>query len=143
MVSAIDCPPSTLFSPLPLKGNISFSALEQASISKTMIRALRHAPRGSCVCWGIPFEVGDPVLVTTDPVSVKIGPVTAPWMVLMHTTDVRSADLPSHGFGTTPFQQLGEHVCDYVVLYADGVKERVAVKRRRQIGSFHCQWGDT
>jgi hypothetical protein len=143
MAAAIDGPRSGLFAPLPLKGNISFSALEQASVSKSMIRALRHAPIGSCVCWGIPFEVGDPVLVTAEPVSVDLGRVTAPWLVFMHTTDVRSVDAPSYGFSTTPFQQLGEHVCDYVVLYADGAEQRVAVKRRHQIGAFQCPWGDT
>jgi hypothetical protein len=143
MQSTIDGPCSSLFSALHLKGNITFSALEKAGISETMRNALKHAPRDSCVCWGIPFDVGDPILVTSEPVSVDLRSVTAPWLLFMHTTDIRSIEAHSYGpFATTPVQQLGEHIGNYVVVYSDNSEERVALKRRYQIGAFQNPWGE-
>ncbi|MHC5035138.1 MAG: hypothetical protein ACYTFZ_08890, partial [Planctomycetota bacterium] len=59
-----DGPASPLFTPLPVRGNATFAGLERAGLSKEMRSRLDDAPRGDCVCWGIPFKVGGrPVLL--------------------------------------------------------------------------------
>ena len=37
---------------------------------------------------------------------------------------------------------LAEHAADYVILYEDGSEARVAIRRRRQIGTFQRRWGE-
>ena len=144
MPAACDGPATSLFSPLPIRGNTSFSVLAKAGISDLMKAQLDKAPRGACTCWGIPFAVKRPVLLKDKAVSVSLDKVRAPWLVFMHTADV--ADLawnedgllsPTHGEG-----RLGEHIADYVVCYADGSEERAAIRRRRQIGMFTRRWGE-
>ena len=82
-----DGPSSPHFRPLPFVGNAGVSA--SAGLSDQMSAALDAAPSGSCVCWGIPFEIGEPVILADRPVTVEIAPPRARWLVFMHTSDLR------------------------------------------------------
>ena len=139
-----DGPKSTQFAPLPFAGNVPLDELAGAGISPAMARAVEHAPRGACVGWGMPFDVGDVVLVKDQAVSITFSPTPAEWLVFMHTSDVRPMS-PGPGGFISPMRgeaQLAEHAADYVVLYADGTQERVAIRRRRQLGPFQRRWGE-
>ena len=48
-----DGPQSALFTPLSLAGNCSFDSLGRRKLPGKMSRAARHAPRGTCTCWGM------------------------------------------------------------------------------------------
>ena len=141
-MSAIhDGPSSPHFRPLPFAGNAGVSA--SAGLSDQMSAALAAAPSGSCVCWGIPFEIGEAVILTDGPVSVEIAPTRARWLVFLHTSDLRPAQpgpggiiSPMHGEG-----RLAEHAADYVIRYADGSEARAAIRRRRQIGDIPTALG--
>jgi len=101
-------------------------------------------PFGSCVCWGIPFEVKEPVLIRQRPVDLSLEPVRSPWLVFLHTADFTFISTNSDGF-TIPFHgigQLGLHAADYVFRYADGSEERESIKRRRHIGGSFSIWGE-
>jgi len=125
---------SPLFRPIPLKGNITLSGLAEAGASF----AVDRAPRGSCVCWGIPFEVADPVLLKDGPVAVTFDAFKSPWLVVMHTADFAPMTIdPFRGVG-----QLGKHAADYVYIYSDNSEERVSIKRRHQIGGSFSIWGE-
>jgi hypothetical protein len=118
--------------------------LGEAGVSDEMAAALEHAPTGACVSWGIPFEIEDVVLITDQPVSVDLTPTAARWFVFMHTSDQRPSEPGSSGF-ISPMRgrgQLAEHAADYVMLYADGRQERVAIARRHQLGAFQSPWGE-
>jgi len=83
-------------------------------------------------------------LIRDEPVTVKCGPLKAQWLVFMHTTDVRLVEPNKDGF-FRPMRGcgiLGEHVADYVIVYADGSEERVAIRRRHQIGMLQRPWGE-
>ncbi len=102
------------------------------------------APSGSCVSWGIPFEIGEAVILTDKPVSIELAPTRARWLVFLHTSDLRPLEpgpggiiAPMHGEG-----RLAEHAADYVIRYADGSEARVAIRRRHQIGAFRRRWGE-
>jgi hypothetical protein len=144
MSNTKDGPSSSLFAPLSFKGNVALSELVDAGISEEMSEALKHAPSGDCVAWGIPFAIGDVVVLREDVVSVDLSPTMAQWFVFMHTSDLRPMELGTGGF-FSPMRgqgQLAEHAADYVMLYEDGTEERVAIRRRHQLGAFTRLWGE-
>jgi len=134
---------SPLFETIALNGNSTLAELKESDLSRQARNNVDQAPAGECVCWGIPFSVDRVALATTEPVVLRWDAVTAPWLVLMHTTDIAGPARNEQGFFTDPRGQglLGEHVADYVLLYADGSEERVAIRRRHQIGMMSKGWG--
>ncbi|MHB9022601.1 MAG: CehA/McbA family metallohydrolase [Armatimonadota bacterium] len=144
MPEYIDGPASSLFTPLPLRGNAEISTLEDCRVSEKMIAALAFAPVGNCVCWGIPFNIEQVVVLRDEPVSVPLDDVKTRWLVFQHTADVRLLEYDAHGFPTTRdgAGRLGEHAADYVIVYADGSEERHAINQRFQIGYSQRGWGE-
>ncbi|MCC6860364.1 MAG: CehA/McbA family metallohydrolase [Bryobacterales bacterium] len=139
-----DGPASPRFSPVPLEGTVSLEDLAKARLSSDLIQAIPRAPRGSCVYWGIPFQVSRPVLLEDRPVSEKTPGLRAEWLVFLHTSDVKPPERDERGF-IRPMRgegRLGEHVADYVIVYADGSEAREVIRRRHQIGMFRAIWGE-
>jgi hypothetical protein len=150
MSTICDGPASPHFAPLLFRGNTSLAALAAAGaaamppgLTAEMAAALVHAPGGSCVCWGIPFEIADAVILADQPVSVDCPPTRARWLVFLHASDIRPMQpgpggiiSPTRGLG-----QLAEHAADYVIRYADGAEARTAIRRRHQLGPFDRWWG--
>jgi len=137
-----DGPSSRFFWPLHLESGRLLSEL--ACLSDEMSAALQYAPSGECVAWGIPFTIEQLVVVQQDIVTVNFGPTTARWLVFMHTSDARNIG-PGPGGFWSPMRgqgQLAEHAADYVMLFRDGMEERVAIRRRHQIGTFQRRWGE-
>ena len=144
MAEIRDGPSSALFAPVRIKGNTSLAGLAECGASAEMAAAREHAPGGACVAWGIPFEIGDVVVIRDQPVSVEVPPTLARWLVFMHTSDIRPLQVDRFGL-TSPMRgqgQLGEHAADYVIRYADGSQARAAIRRRHQIGAFQRGWGE-
>jgi hypothetical protein len=113
-------------------------------LTADMAAALPHAPSGDCVAWGIPFHVGEVVLVAGESLAVEWTPRRAEWLIFMHTSDARPVE-PGPGGFLSPMRgegQLAEHAADYVICYADGSQERVAIRRRHEIGAFSHRWGE-
>jgi hypothetical protein len=151
MTAIHDGPSSPHFAPLAFQGNARLSTLADADaadrptgMSAEMAAALGHAPIGSCVSWGIPFEIDEAVLLLDRPVSVEIVPSRARWLVFLHTLDVRPPLLGAGGsISPSPRSgRLGGHAADYVIRYAGGDEVRAAIRRRHQIGTFTRFWGE-
>lgn len=139
-----DGPASPNFTRVPLEGNATFEGLAAAGVSPAMAAAAAEAPRGSCVCWGIPFEIRRPLVVSGAPVTQKLHGLKAAWLVFLHTTgltplqpDADGLIRPMRGEG-----RLGERVADYVLLYADGTESRAVIRRRHQIAMFRTVYGE-
>jgi len=144
MPSVWDGPSSDLFTPLPFRGNVALSQVAGMGISAGMAAALEHAPSGACVCWGIPFEVGKVAAIQHEPLSVDLHPTVAQWLVFMHTSDRRQVASTPDGF-ISPMRgegQLGEHAADYIILYQDGTRHRISIRRRYQLGAYQRRWGE-
>ena len=144
MPPSVDGPATSRFAPVALRGSLALSDLALADVSPEMAAAAGHAPTGTCVCWGVPFRVGKGLLLHDGPVGRKVGPVKAPWLVFLHTSDHRPIERDESGF-ISPMRgagQLNEHAADYVIVYADGTESRAEVRRRRQIGAFARRWGE-
>jgi len=147
MTSYSDGPQSSLFTPIGLQGVQAAPLADQlatARVTATMMQALKHAPEGDCTGWGIPFDASAPITVSDQPARVEFVPIMARQLVFMHTSDVRAAQTNASGFipASRGHGQLGEHAADYVIQYADGVEERVAIRRRRQVGPVDRNWGE-
>ena len=144
MPTLIDGPGSSLFSPVIFNGDMSTANLKEAGLSERMTASLDKVPVGSCVCRGIPFEVNNPFLVRNEDIFVDMEPISANWLVCMHTADIRTETVNRDGFfpATHGLDSLNEHVCDYVFNYADGAEARAEIRRRHQIGAFSSMWGE-
>ena len=144
MPAAKDGPSTKQFKPLTLRGNADLARLRRRGVSEEMAARAPRAPRGACVGWGIPFKVGKVVLLTDKPVTVKLAPMRAQWLVFVHTSDIRPPECNADGF-ISPMRgvgQLGEHAADYVLIYADGSECRESIRRRHQIGAINRIWGE-
>ena len=143
MPSQHDGPASPLFEAVPLAGGKTFR-VEEDEISTTLKAALSAAPSGPCTAWGIPFEVRRPLVARERPVSARIGPRKARWLVFLHTTDEAPLERDAHGFPreNSGYGRLNEHVADYVIRYADGSEVRQQIRRRHQIGMLQRGWGE-
>ncbi len=109
-----------------------------------MAKAAAQAPQGSCVGWGIPFHIEQPVLLRDQTVTQPAPGLKAEWLVFQHTTDLKPLERDARGFARPmPGEgRLSEHVADYVIVYADGTEARQAIRRRHQIGMFRAIWGE-
>jgi hypothetical protein len=139
-----DGPKTPLFTPITLEGNTTINQLVSLGISDEMSSALEYAPVGNCTSWGIPFEIEELVALREQVVLVQFSPKQAQWLIFMHTSDLRPFEPGSDGF-ISPMRgegQLGEHAADYVIRYADGIIERIPIRRRYQLGIFHRRWGE-
>lgn len=113
-------------------------------MSPQMVGALEAAPSGSCTAWGLPFEIDRVAVLADQPVTVDVPPVTARWLVFMHTSDVRAQAIAAGGF-ISPMRgegQLGERAADYVIRYEDGSEARAPIRRRFELGAFQRRWGE-
>ncbi len=142
--AAVDGPASPAFAPVALKGNTAIDDLAAAGLSEIMSAAVAYAPRGGCICWGIPFLIGRAVLLRDQPVTETTPGLKAQWLVCLHTTDVKPVEAGARGF-ISPMRgegYLAEHVADYVLVYADGTEARQQIRRRHQIGMVRARWGE-
>ena len=140
----VDGPSSACFWPVKIEGNRRWEALGAPELSKKMAQVVGQAPRGSAVGWGIPFSIGEPVLIAQEGVHLAVEAVQAGWLVFMHTSDERPKEWNKDGF-LSPTQgegRLNEPAADYVIEYADGTEERAQVRRRHQVGPFERRWGE-
>jgi len=144
MSASIDGPHSTRFVPIPLIGNAKWSALDEAGASPEMAQASRQAPTGDCVCWGIPFAVGDPVVVAEQTVELDLAPCQADWFVFMHTSDQRPTLWNEDGLITASpgVGRLNEHAATYIIVYEDGSEACLPIRRRHQLGAYQRIWGE-
>ena len=145
MKSYKDGPASSLFQTIEMESSGGLEDLDGSLFSSEFSEAREAAPGGSCVCWGIPFEVDRVAAVADKPVSLSLAsPTTAPWFVLLHTSDLRKEEPNQDGF-MPPIPGTGRmsvHAADYVFVYEDGKEKRVAIRRRYEIGPIQRVWGE-
>jgi hypothetical protein len=138
----IDGPASPRFVPVPFGDTSPVAA--PGRLSDQLLTALSQAPSGGCVCHGIPFAIGGPIIVQGEPVTLPLPDVEARWLVFLHTSDVRPMEANEHGFFSPMRGQgsLGERACAYGVSFADGTEAAIPIRRRFQIGCFTRRWGE-
>lgn len=140
-----DGPVSSLFQPLKTSADGLIEALSAESLTPEFTKARDSAPVGSCVAWGIPFEVDGIAALVDQPATWEFeNPTTAPWLVFLHTSDLRNEVPDSNGFTPpTPDQgRMSVHAADYVFIYEDGEEVTIPIRRRYEIGPIQRSWGE-
>ncbi len=139
-----DGPKSPLFSPIPFSGTADPAKLPREIVSEWMANAAKRAPTGDCVGHGIPFKIRRVAVVAREPVTVRIKSTRAPWFVFLHCSEVIAQEADASGFiaASRGHGRLGEHAADYEVIYADGKREVLQIRRRMQVGAFAGPWGE-
>jgi hypothetical protein len=140
-----DGPHSPLFTPIPFAGSTELKNLGSSDFSKTLRDRVKSAPTGQCTCWGIRFLVDRVAVASKETVTLHWPEVRSPWLVCMHTADNEALPRNECGFVTASrgVGRLNERVADYVFLYADGREQRVAIRRRHQLGMLsRPSWGE-
>ena len=145
MTTIIDGPASPLFTPLPFSGSEQFEDLASLKgLSREIVETAQHAPHGHSVSWGIPFEIGAPAVLVERPIEISLPPTQAPWLVFLHTSDLRPLEAnPSGFYSSSPGRgRLNEHAATYTICYKDGSEAQAEIRRRHQVGMFQRGWGE-
>ena len=138
-------PASDRFLPLPLNSacNAERAALPDALAPPP---ALERA-FGAQGFRGIPFLLSpagaaNVVLVDREPVTVAAGGLTARYLVFVHYVADRASNyLTGFADSDADGNELGDHVADYVLRYADGTENVHAIRRRFAIQQARIGWG--
>ena len=95
----------------------------------------------------MPFDLGSAgnpnvVLVAGSPVTVSVGERPARYLVFLHQVEDRASNYLT-GFADTGVDgnELGDHVADYVLRYADGSEHVHPIRRRFAIQQARIGWG--
>ena len=138
-------PASAHFTPLNLATayNIDRNALDDA---------LRPPPDvaarfGDTSFLGIPFHLGaahqpNVILLEKDPIVLDAGNLTATYLIFAHAVADR-ATVYQQGFaeGSIDGNELGDHVADYALEYANGERVALPILRRFAIQQSRILWG--
>jgi hypothetical protein len=139
-----DGPSSPHFQPILIQATTTLNQLGNMDATKEMTQTARCAPSGSCVFWGIPFEIDRVVYIRHDPVSVEVPRIKAEWLVFMHTSDWQLQEVNTERL-SSPLRgegRLNELAANYIIVYEDASEQRLPICYRRQIGAFKRRWGE-
>ena len=68
-----DGPASPLFEPLDITGNFDISKIDLSLVSGKMAEAIKSAPIGNSVAWGIPFNIREQIIyLKNEPFKLNI-----------------------------------------------------------------------
>ena len=141
-----DGPASPLFEPLDIEGNFDRADIGPAMVSGNMAEALKSAPKGKSVAWGIPFNINERLIyLKNEPFSLKTRPAEGKWIIFMHTSDKVDLKRNADGFYEKPLRGIGElndEAARYIVIYEGGSEVILPVRQRYHIGMFQQDWGE-
>ena len=141
-----DGPGSPLFEPLDITGNFDISKIDLSVVSEEMAEAIKSAPTGNSVAWGIPFDINEKIIyLKNEPFKLNIKPRLGNWIIFLQTADRQDLNRSADGFYEKPFRGIGllnEHIANYFVIYEDGKEVSLPIRQRYHIGMFQQGWGE-
>ena len=101
---------------------------------------------GAQIFRGISFDLGSAdgnnvVLLDQAPVRVELNDICATYLIFAHVVENREPSEDKMGGLTSKGNDLGDHVSDYVLEYADGSTGSHAILRRFAIQQESITWG--
>ena len=139
----MNIPPSEHFTPVSLAENYNVDRVQLDGFGGEDLGAMY----GFQSILGMPFDLGTPgepngILLDGDAVRVNMGGVKASYVVFLHGVENRVSNYQE---GLADFamdgNELGDHVSDYVLEYADGASEATRILRRFAIQQSRIGWG--
>ena len=137
---------------IPPSGHFtSVSLTKNFNVDRTQLEGFfgehDQAPFGNRSVLGLPFELGpegelNGILLDQEAVEIELGGVEATYVIFLHVVEDRVSNYQE---GLADFaldgNELGDHVSDYVLEYADGETEVAPILRRFAIQQPHIAWG--
>ncbi len=139
----MNIPPSEHFTPVSLAENYNVDRVQLEGFGGEDLGAMY----GRQSILGMPFDLGasgepNSILLDGDAVRVDMGGVKASFVVFLHVVENRVSNYQE---GLADFamdgNELGDHVSDYVLEYADGESEATRILRRFAIQQSRIGWG--
>ena len=139
----MNIPPSDHFVPVSLAGHYNVDRGQLDGFWGEELGAMY----GRQSVLGVPFELGaagesNGVLLDRDAVQVAMGGTLATYLLFLHAVENR---VTCYQEGLADFSvdgnELGDHVSDYAIHYADGERETTRILRRFAIQQPHISWG--
>jgi hypothetical protein len=119
----------------------------EAAWRADMLEAMKALPTGQQTFWGIPFALGAPgeadgrwLVLHREPREVEVG-AQAHYLVVAHFCNTSTGAMTTPTVTVRPILQLGEHLADYVLVYADGSQHRQPIRRRFEINEAAPNFG--
>src|SRR5512135_302240 len=114
------------FTPLDLSAHRAPGQAAETAWRADMLEAMKALPTGRQTWWGIPFELGAAeegdgrwLVLHQEPREVEVG-APARYLVVAHFCNTSSDSLSTPSLTVRSILQPGEHLADYVLVYADG-----------------------
>ncbi len=152
MVRSVDGPRSPLFRPVRFAGTSARAALKPSILPRRLAQAFARMPEGDSVCWGIPFDIADVILVRDEAVTVTFEPVRTRWLVFLHTADPDDS-LPwecGEAFlakaGSPPKNipvPIGRPAARYAFGTLNGACHVADIRHRFEISPMQKNWGES
>ncbi|MCZ6632441.1 MAG: CehA/McbA family metallohydrolase [bacterium] len=141
----MNIPPSAHFTPISLDKcfNVDRTTLEGFFND----RDKSELSYGNQSLLGIPFALGkkeasNAILLDKESVAIELDEIKATYIIFLHVVEDRKTnyldDLADYAFDGN---ELGNHVSDYALKYADGEIATTPVLRRFAIQQLHIGWG--
>ena len=138
-------PPSDQFTPIDLSTVFNAS---RAQLPETLRPpANMGLGHGRQAFLGIPFELGtasgaDVLLLADAAVNLELGGAHATYILFLHAVEDRVTNYqPGLADYAVDGNELGQHVADYALEYADGSTETVPILRRFAVQQSRIAWG--
>jgi hypothetical protein len=134
------------FTPISLSSNFNASKSDSSIWEGKTASAVAQLPEGSQSFWGVPFELisgGDDLVVHAGGSEVDINiDATGSHLVFAHFCDEKATTTvagQSSDYLNPVVTAPGEHLADYVVVYADGTEHRQMIRRRFEINQVQTR----
>ena len=134
----------------PLDLSTHLNGGETAAWHPGIVEQLKTLPGGQQTFWGIPFALGAQgeqarrwLLLDREPHTIEIA-AQARYLVVAHfCNSSRDPADPSQAADVSvgQIQRPGEHLADYVLVYADGSEHRQPIRRRFEVSEAVTDWG--
>ncbi len=136
-------PPSPHFSPISLS---KIANANRAQVGNDW-GATVDLGYGTQTFQGIPFDLGSQsaanlILLNENTVTLDLNGIRASYLLFLHVVEDRVTNyLDGFADFSVDGNELGDHVSDYELHYADGECQIVAIRRRFAIQQSHIRWG--
>ena len=140
-----------LCQPLSLTGVGDQGQQQASNLSNDAKRRLKNALQGQQVCWGMPFTIEQPLVVTNKALELTVASIKAPWLCFLHAAEPSPdpeiiwyektlAALKASNQPATSY--LNTVAATYHIHYDDGSEAQVDIRYRHHINTAARRWGE-
>jgi hypothetical protein len=139
------------FTSIDLSAHVVPSGIDEAAAwPPGIVEALETLPAGRQTFWGVPFALGAAeedggrwLVLDREPEEVEVE-APARYVVVAHFCNISPLPMGPDALKIVLLRAIphpGEHLADYVLVYADGSEHRQLIRRRFEVNEAVTNWG--